>query len=212
MLYKIPIERIMYCTFVNKMENLGYKTGKIIVKERIELRLNQDQLGEKIGELTGRTVKRQTISNWEKGLTTPDLKQLRALANIFNCDICYLLGDTTFKRVESMKINEITGLSPTACDALITAARNEDPINDIISQLIEDETIFSHIAACATTEYGNVSAILDVTDVFSPSGKRGMILTPQLLKQADIMEIYNSLCKFIDDIRKKNGLKTSKDL
>lgn len=48
--------------------------GKNILTFRKSLRLSQEKLGDEIG------VTRQTISNWECNLTTPDAYQLIAFA------------------------------------------------------------------------------------------------------------------------------------
>lgn len=71
-----------------------YKNNIIIVKERdtieignkiLELRkklnLSQEELAEKVG------VTRQTISKWELGETSPDLKQAKELSKIFNVSL-----------------------------------------------------------------------------------------------------------------------------
>lgn len=39
-------------------------------------------------------VKKQTISKWEKGINMPDPQTLKLLANILDCSIDYLVGNT----------------------------------------------------------------------------------------------------------------------
>ena len=53
--------------------------GKNILTFRKSLRLSQEKLGDEIG------VTRQTISNWECNLTTPDAYQLIACKPGFTC-------------------------------------------------------------------------------------------------------------------------------
>ena len=48
--------------------------------------LTQKALAEKIG------VKNYTVANWEQNRTEPSLKDLKDLADFFNCSIDYLVG------------------------------------------------------------------------------------------------------------------------
>lgn len=61
--------------------------GNKIVELRKKENLTQEQLAEKVG------VSRQTISKWELGETSPDIKQAKNLADIFKIDINELVGD-----------------------------------------------------------------------------------------------------------------------
>ena len=60
----------------NKIMNLRKKSG-----------LSQEELGEKLG------VARQTISKWELGETSPDLKQAKELSKIFNVSLDELVDN-----------------------------------------------------------------------------------------------------------------------
>ena len=55
--------------------------GKKIMNQRKKNGLSQEELAEKIG------VARQTISKWELGETSPDLKQAKELSKIFNISL-----------------------------------------------------------------------------------------------------------------------------
>ena len=55
--------------------------GKRIMELRKKKGLSQEELAEKIG------VARQTISKWELGETSPDLKQSKELSKIFNVSL-----------------------------------------------------------------------------------------------------------------------------
>lgn len=55
--------------------------GKKIMELRKKNSLSQEELAEKIG------VARQTISKWELGETSPDLKQAKYLSKIFNVSL-----------------------------------------------------------------------------------------------------------------------------
>lgn len=74
--------------------------GKNILTFRKKLRLSQEKLGDEIG------VTRQTISNWECNLTTPDAYQLIALANVLQVSMDTLVGNSQ----ESILIEKVTNV------------------------------------------------------------------------------------------------------
>ena len=63
--------------------------GNKIYEYRKKLGLSQEQLAEKIG------VSRQTISKWELGETSPDIKQAHMLSQIFSVSLDELTGNDT---------------------------------------------------------------------------------------------------------------------
>lgn len=69
--------------------------GNHIHKLRKKQNLSQEQLAEKVG------VARQTISKWELGETSPDIKQAQALSQIFNVSLNELIGNDTTKDIIS---------------------------------------------------------------------------------------------------------------
>ena len=81
--------------------------GQNIMNLRKSAKLSQEQLAEKIG------VTRQTISNWELGESSPDLKQGKELSNLFNVSLDDLTGDSTFEYLGETDSNKkITIISP----------------------------------------------------------------------------------------------------
>ena len=66
--------------------------GKKIMNLRRKSGLSQEELAEKVG------VARQTISKWELGETSPDLKQSKKLSKIFNVSLDEL-ADNDIKNV-----------------------------------------------------------------------------------------------------------------
>lgn len=195
------------------MLKLRYITGKRIKLERINLNnISQEKLGEKIGEKTGQSIKRQTISSWEKGESFPDLKNLVALSQIFNCDISYLLGDIEERHVMNTKITTEYGLSEQAADNLITAYRNKNPYIDILSALLEDESILQHISKCTTADYGHIATFVEIPDPFAPKGISPSLISPADIRKCDMMQLYNTLCKFINKQRHELGLSAFDEL
>lgn len=63
------------------------KLGNKITKLRKRDKLSQEALADKVG------VTRQTISNWELNVTTPDTNQIKKLSKIFNTSIDELLDN-----------------------------------------------------------------------------------------------------------------------
>lgn len=62
--------------------------GNKILELRKKANLSQEQLAEKI------KVTRQTISKWELGETTPDIKQAKELSKLFNISLDELTGNS----------------------------------------------------------------------------------------------------------------------
>ncbi len=75
--------------------------GDKILELRKKNDLSQEKLAEKID------VTRQTISNWELGETSPDLKQASELAKVFNVTLDELVGinreDILYDKVNSVE-------------------------------------------------------------------------------------------------------------
>lgn len=61
--------------------------GNKIMELRKKNRLSQEELAEKVG------VARQTISKWELGETSPDIKQAKELSKIFNISLDELVSN-----------------------------------------------------------------------------------------------------------------------
>jgi len=71
--------------------------GEKIIEFRKKNNLTQEKLADKIG------ISRQTLSNWESDITSPDIKQAKVLANIFEIG----LDELTNNKIE-IKCNDNT--------------------------------------------------------------------------------------------------------
>ena len=91
--------------------------GKKIMELRKKNGLSQEELAEKVG------VARQTISKWELGETSPDLKQAKELSKIFNISLDELTG------------NDIK-------DVLVEKTSNTEKLAGLILKLIKFIIIF----------------------------------------------------------------------
>lgn len=186
--------------------------GNRIRNNRIEKGLSQEQLAERLELITTKPIKRQTVAGWERGNPIKKIEQLTALCEIFDCDTAYLLCECDSKRIVSQQVAPALGLSEKALDNLITANKNQNPYVCILSALLENESILQYISKCTTTDYGHISTHIEIPDPFSPTGTQPILINPQNIRTGDKMQLYNIICNFIDEQRKKNGLSAYDEL
>lgn len=80
--------------------------GNKIIELRKKKNLTQEQLAEKLG------VTRQTLSNWENNITSPDLNQASMLCQILKIDIRDLLDNNIeidVKKSENSILSKLVG-------------------------------------------------------------------------------------------------------
>lgn len=102
------------------------KIGELIKKERMEHHMSLEYIAEKCD------IKQyQTVSSWEKGNTTPSLKQLFKLCEVFKCELGYLLGEEGYENKTRVKtdIHKEIGLSIKAIEHLSQLKRIESSYN-----------------------------------------------------------------------------------
>lgn len=106
------------------------KIGERIEAERKQLNLSAEDLANQIG------TTRQTLRKWEKGEGVGiDLNTIIHLANTFNCEVGYLLGEYSCKTREITDIQNAIGLSEKACETL-NANKQNKKITNFLSMLI----------------------------------------------------------------------------
>lgn len=88
--------------------------GARLKQERKSMDLSMDELGEKLN------ITRQTLSNWEKGESSPTVGDLLNMCEIFHCDFGYLVGEYDCRTRESTDIQKLTGLSEDAIKEIIS--------------------------------------------------------------------------------------------
>jgi transcriptional regulator with XRE-family HTH domain len=64
---------------------MSIKQGELLKKLRVENKLSQEQLAEKL------ELSRQSISKWEQGVSTPDIDNFVKLAELYNVSVDSLL-------------------------------------------------------------------------------------------------------------------------
>ena len=74
--------------------------GEKLIKLRKEKNISQEKLSNKLG------ITRQTLSNWESNLTSPNLEQTKKLSQIFNISIDELVDDNTILMLNKLNNTE----------------------------------------------------------------------------------------------------------
>lgn len=141
--------------------------GKIIREERKKRGWSQDQLGKKL-HISGKQV-----SNYEKAHPLPSMEVLLKLAELFNCEYGYLLGEESYKEGSQLDtaICQSLGLSGKAIDRLRAATHAglsceleerqeaisrffESPyLGEFLDCLVEAATISARLSAHADSDY-----------------------------------------------------------
>lgn len=116
-------------------ESRKVEIGKRIKREREKAGLSKKELLVKIYMSES---SHKTLSSWENGTALPDLKSLAVMADLFGCDIGYLLCDYDERTRDIADASQVTGLSPGAIEHLIGG---DDRVTDFISFLIESSKI-----------------------------------------------------------------------
>lgn len=89
---------------------------------------------EQLAEITGYSIdniKRYRRNSYNK---IPPLEVVRSFADILNCDVAFLTGDTDFVNLKSEHLSDITGISKKASEILTELSGEEI---DILSKIIE---------------------------------------------------------------------------
>lgn len=186
--------------------------GERIRINRREKGLSQEQLAECLEQITTHPTKRQTVAGWENGKPVKKIEQLTALCEIFDCDMSYLLCECDSKRIISQQVAPALGITEKALDNLITANKSQNPYVHILSELLEDESILQYISKCTTADYGHISTYVEIPDPFTPKGTQPVMISPKDICTSDKMQLYNIICKFIDEERHKEGLSAYDEL
>lgn len=185
-------------------------------RKRVLLR----SLGEKIKSLRKRksltqeefavqlNVSLDAIKNWEQGYNYPSIDMLVTIAEYFKCDFDYLLGKQDTPNKEYKHFSEYTGLSEEAIKTLLYFCKPSSILPDILDNIdflfLTDDLVnidYNEIELIMKIpEYAN---IITDPDLYDPEPK----LDRTLLYKADKLELYNHMINFINNARKKRGLK-----
>ncbi len=95
--------------------------GDRIHTERKRLKLNRENFLIAVGWQPSST---KMLSAWEKGERLPDLDSLSRMAELFSCDVGYLLCDYDERTRDSADLCKLTGLSERAANTLLNLKEN----------------------------------------------------------------------------------------
>ena len=141
------------------------KAGEKIYQLRKKCGITQFNLAQELN------ISCQAVSNWERGITMPDISNLKKLAEVLNTTVDYILGDQiVYETLESGNNGDSSverGLSPD--DAVAKAAYASGDLA-LFSELVESLSpdALSGVFETAYKE-GNISFIAEMADFVSPA-------------------------------------------
>ena len=118
-------------------EDRKAEIGRRIKKERENANIKPKRFLEKLC-LSAQSTK--TLSAWERGEKLPSLDNLAQMADLFDCDIGYLLCDFDERKRNYADVCQLTGLSENAVEALELLVSRPKQKNDYTS-IINHATI-----------------------------------------------------------------------
>ena len=101
--------------------------GDNIRRFRLLNKYSQEQLARKLNITQG------SVSQWEKGRTSPDTQTLIQLARLFNVSLNDLTDDKPFRELDSIRVirNAVPIIGEIACGSPITAEENIEGYTDL---------------------------------------------------------------------------------
>lgn len=128
--------------------------GAIIKKTRLQAKFTQKELADKLGR------KQQVIGHWETGYAQPDANTLFELFDILKVSIDDAFG---FKNKKTLTMSEATNFSLSKKEKnVVTAYRNNPPMQDAVDKLLGLEEKTVHIYRAAKSNNNASDEILDV--------------------------------------------------
>ena len=119
--------------------------GKRIKKERERLGLSKKEL---LVQLYLSGASHKTLTVWEEGERIPDLDTLARMADLFECDMGYLLGDYDERRRVAADVCAETGLSEDAVYFLRELKENPTYYNSLVLPAINTVLAESKFEDC----------------------------------------------------------------
>lgn len=101
-----------------------------------ELRKEKGYSLAKVAECCG-IQQYQTVSSWESGNTTPSLKNLFQMCELYGCELGYLLGEYDCKTRKTADIKAETGLSEKSIERLKTEKNFNPQYTSSVNTLLE---------------------------------------------------------------------------
>lgn len=179
---------------MTKYENRVKEVGRRIAEERKKLQLSRKELLPKIYKSE---KSHKMLASWENGERLPDLDSIALMAELFDCDIGYLLGDYTERRRVVADVCKETGLSEQAVSRLILYKNQYPDYVQSLSFLLESANFENALGYIEPFKES-----LEYLDVLHRAKKR------QIAALADIRDYESniSLSKSINEAIKESDL------
>lgn len=200
------------------MFDLNYIKSRI-KQARIDCGMTQNAVSEKL------RVKRETVSTWESGKNCPSIACLAELADIFKCDIEYLLGRCEEKHLATADVVESTGLSEQSVERLIVCKNFGDKsLTRPLDALIHDWEWVNESGANDGRKYRSLLDLLLFFLEYRPTTENKMavfangsvvlaenrqivgtavILDAQMVENAVLLEIQRALLSLRENLEKE---------
>lgn len=190
---------------ISRYSDRKKRIGNRIKAERGRLEINQAELAAKVSTILNRgkveteAVSQGTISNWEAGKIMPPIEKLVCLAEIFGCDISYLLCDYDDKRITDAWICDATGLSKNAVNILRSI--KENPVayvstNEGLNALLERWSIIASSFLEIYLANANISIVKQKLNDIDAGMKQGRVTDEDW-----VFERYTALTNFQNGLR-----------
>lgn len=123
---------------MNGYEGRKKAIGDRIKKEREALHISK---GELLSKIFMSEKSHKTVTAWENGERLPDLESLARMADLFCCDIGYLLCDYDERTRDLADVCAVTGLCPGAVNAICYMTKNGK--KEVLDKAISNYHFFS---------------------------------------------------------------------
>lgn len=200
---------------MKKYDDRAKEIGRRITTERERLKLSRKELLPKIYKSE---QSHKMLASWEKGERLPDLDSLALMAELFDCDIGYLLGDYDEHRRLTADVCKETDLSEQAVSRIISYKTENPEYTQSLNFLLESDNFeevlrYIHAFAESLQQLSGLRAIKS-KQIHKPSEVREYKPNPALLGRIRTAVEDTDLCEYklstrmgfvIQEMRRKVG-------
>jgi transcriptional regulator with XRE-family HTH domain len=209
---------------ISTYDKRAMEIGRRIRMERQRMGLSQEELAGTLKDNMYVSVGQNTISYWESGSRIPPLDRIVSLAQVFGCDVGYLLCDYDEHIRETADISEITGLRENTINILRASnnqkrAQRASVIDALVSNPWIIDTLYLYLnynIDCAADieedEHGHKMVsdkfhnLVALVDSHAGEKGRGTVVNASLLGEAIMVELQGQLQKLKSKIQgEKSG-------
>ena len=109
-------------------------------QKKINDLVSQSKEFKNIGEFCeAANITKEQYNNYQKtGANLPSTQVIKDMAKALRVDTAYLVGDTEYKNIAALQMNELSGLDSETCDVLLEISKSE-PLKEIFEKIVLDE-------------------------------------------------------------------------